>query len=65
MRDLTFTEIDSELAEQLPARELMGRSSTRNSAFAGNVQFGAINLGNTQVNFLAFGNSNGNYAEAG
>jgi hypothetical protein len=26
MRDLTFTELDAELAEQLPARELMSRS---------------------------------------
>jgi hypothetical protein len=25
MRDLTFTELDMEIAEQLPARELMGK----------------------------------------
>ena len=25
MRDLTFTELDTEIAEQLPARELMGK----------------------------------------
>ena len=31
MRDLTFEEIDEQLAEQLPSRELMGSSSCRSS----------------------------------
>jgi hypothetical protein len=66
MRDLTYTELDAELAEQLPARELMGRyGSVRNTAIAGNFQYGLINLGNTQVNVLSAFNSNGNYAAAG
>jgi hypothetical protein len=29
MRDLTYAELDAQLAEQLPARELMGRSYSR------------------------------------
>jgi len=31
MRDLTFEEIDEQLAEQLPSRELMGSSGCRSS----------------------------------
>ena len=31
MRDLTFEEIDEQLAEQLPSRELMGSSCCRSS----------------------------------
>jgi hypothetical protein len=70
MRDLTFTELDSELAEQLPARELMGAcchssGSRSNTATAGNFQYGLVNVGNTQVNILSAGNDNGNSASAG
>jgi hypothetical protein len=65
MRDLTFSEINDELAEQLPARELMGSWGSRNTAIAGNFQYGLINLGNTQVNVLSAFNANGNFASAG
>jgi|tagenome__1003787_1003787.scaffolds.fasta_scaffold19312662_1 hypothetical protein len=65
MRDLTIHELDTELAEQLPPRELMGSCWCRSgSSYAGNGN-GAINVlsGNQiQVNVLALGNSNGNYA---
>jgi hypothetical protein len=65
MRDLTIHELDTELAEQLPARELMGGSwSKGGNNYAGNGN-GSINFlsGNqVQVNVLSFGNSNGNYA---
>jgi hypothetical protein len=68
MRDLTFTDIDAETAEQLPARELMGgcpqRSGNHYSAAGNNNgSFIPILSGNqVQVNLLAAGNSNGNYA---
>ncbi|MGB0094198.1 MAG: hypothetical protein WBP81_16915 [Solirubrobacteraceae bacterium] len=67
MRELTIHELDAELAEQLPARELMGSCGHRsgNTAVAGNSQVGLVNLGNTQLNILSAGNSNGNFAYAG
>jgi hypothetical protein len=72
MRELTMQELDGQLAEQLPARELMGACGYRsgryggsNTAVAGNNQFGLVNLGNTQVNILSAGNTNGNFAIAG
>jgi hypothetical protein len=72
MRDLTTHELDAQLAEQLPARELMGgscqRSSsyTSNTAVAGNSSHGFINaLNGNQVQILTLGSSNGNAAVAG
>jgi hypothetical protein len=56
MRDLTFTELDLETAEQLPARELMGGGGGKcgcdsggntwtNGSYNGNtVQHGAFNV---------------------
>jgi hypothetical protein len=72
MRDLTTHELDTQLAEQLPARELMGGcwrrqgSYTSNTAVAGNSSSGFINVGNgNQVQVLTLGSSNGNGAIAG
>ena len=75
MYELTTYDLDGQLAEQLPARELMGgcpqRSgnhggSTTNTAVAGNSSSGLINVGNgNQVQVLTFGSSNGNAASAG
>jgi hypothetical protein len=72
MRELTTHELDTQLAEQLPARELMGGcyshqgSSTTNTAVAGNSSSGFINVGNgNQVQVLTLGSSNGNGAIAG
>jgi hypothetical protein len=70
MRELTTQELDLELAEQLPARELMGacwhRSATyNNTAVAGNSSSGLVNvLNGNQVQILTFGSSNGNGAVA-
>jgi hypothetical protein len=69
MRELTFTEIDAEMAEQLPARELMGSSWSRrssNRASAGNSTVGLINVANgNNVQILTVNSANGNFAEAG
>ena len=74
MRELTMYELDGELAEQLPARELMGgcyhRSgsySETNIAAAGNNNgSGSLYLlSGNQVQVLTFGSSNGNAASAG
>jgi hypothetical protein len=70
MRELTTLELDAELAEQLPARELMGRSwypsRTTNVAVAGNSSHGFINVGNgNQIQALTLFSSNGNTAIAG
>ena len=70
MRELTIHELDGELAEQLPARELMGggwyRSYTSNVAIAGNSSHGVINFGNgNQIQALTLFSSNGNTAIAG
>jgi len=73
MRELTTNQIDAELAEQLPARELMnvcygrpssgGSSTTQtNAASQGNTFQGGlvnVNVSNDQVNLLSAGNSNG------
>jgi hypothetical protein len=52
MRDLTFTELDLETAEQLPARELMG---------GGGGKCGCGGGGNSWTN----GSYNGNTAQSG
>jgi hypothetical protein len=72
MRELTIHELDAQLAEQLPARELMGSSCSRqgsytsNTAVAGNSSHGFINaLNGNQVQILTLGSSNGNFASAG
>jgi hypothetical protein len=68
MRKLTTHELDTQLAEQLPARELMGGcySHQSNTAVAGNSSSGLINVGNgNQVQVLTLGSSNGNGAVAG
>jgi hypothetical protein len=72
MRELTIHELDEQLAEQLPARELMGGSCHRsgsyssNTAVAGNSSHGFINaLNGNQVQVLTFDSSNGNTAVAG
>ncbi len=70
MQELTLQRIDAELAEQLPARELMNMTYARRSAgtyqtnvaYQGNTaQFGLVNLNvsNDQVNILSAFNSNG------
>jgi hypothetical protein len=71
MQELTTYEIDAELAEQLPARELMNvwyPSKSGSSVHQTNVasqgdtaQFGALNINasNDQVNLASFGNQNG------
>lgn len=71
MRELTIHELDGELAEQLPARELMGGMWSRggrvtNVAVAGNSSYGFINVANgNQIQLLTAFSSNGNYASAG
>ncbi len=70
MRELTISELDTELAEQLPARELMGGSwypsHSSNVAVAGNSSHGFINVANgNQVQLLTLFSSNGNGAIAG
>jgi hypothetical protein len=66
MHELTIHELDAQLAEQLPARELMGGSFTRNVAVAGNSSHGFINVGNgNQIQALTLFSSNGNSAYAG
>jgi hypothetical protein len=71
MRELTTHELDTQLAEQLPARELMGGSyshqgSSSNTAVAGNSSSGFINaLNGNQIQVLTLGSSNGNFASAG
>jgi hypothetical protein len=72
MHELTTQQIDAELAEQLPARELMnmsyGRRSSGSPTYQTNVasqgnttQFGLVNVNasNDQVNILSAFNSNG------
>ncbi|HET8976568.1 MAG TPA: hypothetical protein VFN87_00330 [Solirubrobacteraceae bacterium] len=76
MHELTSHQIDTELAEQLPARELMnccyGRRSgggtyQSNSASQGNTYQGGlinVNVSNDQINLLSAGNSNGGIYQA-
>ncbi|HZE05761.1 MAG TPA: hypothetical protein VE127_11080 [Solirubrobacteraceae bacterium] len=77
MRELTSHQIDTELAEQLPARELMnccygrrsggGHTTQTNSASQGNTYQGGlinVNVSNDQVNILSAGNSNGGIYQA-
>jgi hypothetical protein len=51
MRELTFLDLDAELAEQLPARELMSRGggwggdSHSDNTWQSNNQFGLLNIG--------------------
>jgi hypothetical protein len=58
MHDLTMHELDAQLAEQLPARELMGSPSSYGSRLiiAGNQT--AIQQQNVGSNFQANGNGN-------
>lgn len=69
MRDVSLTELDLAVAEQLPPRELMGGCWHRqgnNTAVAGNSSSGFINVGNgNQVQVLTLGSANGNFAYAG
>jgi hypothetical protein len=66
MRDLTLHEIDDQLAEQLPSRELMGSSCCRSSSsgFTYNQGNGNGNdnwtVQNGAINVSANGNGNGN-----
>jgi hypothetical protein len=66
MRELTMHELDAELAEQLPARELMGHSGTKVffSPGNGNGQGNGNHNGNGWFsgNQLVGGNGNGNGA---
>jgi hypothetical protein len=76
MRELTTHQIDAELAEQLPARELMnvccgrrsgGGTTQTNSASQGDTFQGGlvnVNVSNDQVNILSAGNSNGGIYQA-
>ena len=54
MHELTTLELDSQLAEQLPARELMGRSYCRPSS--------PSHSSTTVDQTAAAGNGNGNHA---
>ena len=74
MRELTIYELDTELAEQLPARELMGGCCHRSGSYSQtNVAAAGNNNGSNsiyllsgnQVQVLTFGSSNGNTASAG
>lgn len=68
MRDMTFTELDAQLAEQLPARELMGGGWSRSSnrASAGNSTVGLVNILNgNNIQALTVNSDNGNFASAG
>jgi hypothetical protein len=64
MRELTLREIDDQLAEQLPSRELMGSSGVRSSGFTYNQGNGNGNhnwtVQNGGLNISANGNGNGN-----
>jgi hypothetical protein len=65
MRDLTFNEIDEQLAEQLPSRELMGSSGCRSSCCSSNTynqgSFDGNGNGNGNKGFIVIaGNGNGN-----
>jgi hypothetical protein len=66
VRDLTLHEIDEQLAEQLPSRELMGSSGFRSSSsgFTYNQGNGNGNhnwtVQNGLLNVSANGNGNGN-----
>lgn len=55
MRDLTSQEIEEQLAEQLPSRELMGSSGCRSSC-------GHPSFTYTQGSYDGNGNGNGNWA---
>jgi hypothetical protein len=59
MRELTIHDLETELAEQLPARELMGRSCGCSSGFTYNQDSGNSNwqLGLVNVNNVASGNN--------
>ena len=58
MRELTFQELDEQVAEQLPARELMGGCYKR-PAPSGSTHV-AIGTGNTGGNGNGVGNGNNN-----
>jgi hypothetical protein len=66
MRELTLREIDDQLAEQLPSRELMGSSGLRSNSpsFTYNQGNGNGNhnwtVQNGGLNISANGNGNGN-----
>jgi hypothetical protein len=68
MRDLTFNEIDEQLAEQLPSRELMGSSGCRSSCCSqpsntynqGSFDGNGNGNGNKGLIVIA-GNGNGNF----
>jgi hypothetical protein len=77
MGELTTFQLDAELAEQLPARELMNvcygkrssgtSTSQSNSASQGDTAQGGlinVNVSNDQVNVLSAGNSNGGIYQA-
>jgi hypothetical protein len=60
MRDLTTYELDAQLAEQLPARELMGRSCCRQHCGGGQNNCGG-GSGHSESTTILQGNSdNGN-----
>jgi hypothetical protein len=65
MRDLTFNEIDEQLAEQLPSRELMGSSGCRSSCCSQSSNTGSYDgngNGNGNRGFIVIaGNGNGNF----
>jgi hypothetical protein len=60
MRDLTLTELDTELAEQLPARELMSRSGGNWKGGGDEYNFQSNNgqNGNDAVGLIAVGGGN-------
>ena len=70
MRELTIHELDAELAEQLPARELMGASCCRSSCYSSSHSSTTIVQGNSDngnssaqfglVNVNNVGNGDGN-----
>jgi hypothetical protein len=61
MRDLTLIELDAELAEQLPARELMGKSGGGGCGCGGGDWTNGSYNGNTSHGIgILNGNLNGN-----
>jgi hypothetical protein len=62
MRDLTYNEIDEQLAEQLPSRELMGSCGSRSSNTYNQGSFDGNGNGNGNSGLIVIaGNGNGNF----
>jgi hypothetical protein len=60
MRDVTFTELDQQTAEQLPARELMGCGGGKGPNGGGSWTNGSYNGNTAQLGVLNVSALNGN-----